>query len=413
MKLFFALIFLFINIFLAKKLGPNEYGLFIFFISLISIFTIFSVFGLDKLNLRHIQILVDTNRFGIIQKIIRFSHILCFLVSIFFAFLFFFLYEYFLSSNFSLSDSTKIVLISIIVIESFVRLQKGQLQGLKKIKLSGIHDLIVRPTLFLFLLIYIVNSEDIFHIFQAYLFVSFIVITLSSLFVFQAHKKNNSHENNNFRGIPLIKESIIILAAELIIVLNSNIDVIMVGFYLDNYQMGVYAIANRGALFIAFIIGAIAIIKGSYIARLHSKGRLLEMQSLVTFVTRIMAFIALCFFLIYFFYSDDFLKYFGPGYIHSKTALLILSFSQLFNAATGAVGLILIIMGYSKHVTVTLFIALLLNIVLNIYLIPSYQIIGAAIATTISIIIWNIILTIIVIKKIHIDPTIFGIFKIQ
>ena len=411
MKLFFALVLLFINIFLAKKLGPNEYGLFVFSISLISVFTVFSVFGLDKLNLRHIQILIGTNRFGVIQKFIRYSHILCFIVSVCFAFLFFFLYEYFLSSNFSLSDGTILVLISVIVIESFVKLQKGQLQGLKKIKLSGIPDLIIRPTLFLFLLIFIINSGDISHIFQAYLFVSLIVITLSSLFLFRTHKKNDLLENNNFLSIDLIKESIIILAAELTIVLNSNIDVIMVGFYLDNYQTGVYALANRGALFIAFIIGAIAIIKGSYIARLHSKGKFLEMQSLVTFVTRIMAFIALCFFLIYFFYGEDFLEYFGSDYIHSKTALLILSFSQLFNAATGAVGLILIIMGYSKHVTATLFIVLLLNIALNIYLIPNYHVIGAAIATAISIIIWNIILAIIVVKKIHIDPTIFGILK--
>ncbi|MAJ91001.1 MAG: hypothetical protein CMF40_02305, partial [Legionellales bacterium] len=83
-----------------------------------------------------------------------------------------------------MSDGTILVLISVIVIESFVKLQKGQLQGLKKIKLSGIPDLIIRPTLFLFLLIFIINSGDISHIFQAYLFVSLIVITLSSLFLF-------------------------------------------------------------------------------------------------------------------------------------------------------------------------------------------------------------------------------------
>jgi O-antigen/teichoic acid export membrane protein len=49
------------------------------------------------------------------------------------------------------------------------------------------------------------------------------------------------------------------------------------------------------------------------------------------------------------------------------------------------------------------------NIALNLVLIPRYGILGAAIATTTSMMLWNGILVFEVWSKLEIDPTVFGL----
>ena len=73
-------------------------------------------------------------------------------------------------------------------------------------------------------------------------------------------------------------------------------------------------------------------------------------------------------------------------------ALLILAFSQVINAMSGSVGIILNMTGKEKVFRNILFFALAINIVLNLFLIPIYGIEGAAIASASSLIYWKIVI---------------------
>jgi len=85
-----------------------------------------------------------------------------------------------------------------------------------------------------------------------------------------------------------------------------------------------------------------------------------------------------------------------------------LSVGQLINAATGSVGLLLIMTGYERDAAICVGISAVLNVVLNATLIPKWGLTGAAIATTSSMMVWNILLAIWVYRRLRIHSTALG-----
>jgi len=199
-----------------------------------------------------------------------------------------------------------------------------------------------------------------------------------------------------------------LLLAEGVFIISSHVDVIMVGAILGDNETGIYAIANRGASVIAFIMGAITISMSPRIARLYKETNNKELQEMVTILSRLMLVISILITVIYIIFGREIIQFIGDIYIYAYVPLVILSVSQILNAAAGAVGLILMMTGYGQRVVIWVGIATLMNILLNSILIPNYGIIGAAFGTGISLIIWNIALMIEVIRKLNINPSAIG-----
>jgi O-antigen/teichoic acid export membrane protein len=104
------------------------------------------------------------------------------------------------------------------------------------------------------------------------------------------------------------------------------------------------------------------------------------------------------------------LSLFGPEFSFGYTPMLIIIAGQIFNVASGSVGNILIMTGNEKYAFIGLLISCLVNIGLNILLVPHWAMIGTAIAVAASIITWNGVMIFFVRKKTKIYPTILGNF---
>lgn len=83
---------------------------------------------------------------------------------------------------------------------------------------------------------------------------------------------------------------------------------------------------------------------------------------------------------------------FGRIYETAYPALIILTVGQLFNAAFGSVGVLLNMSGHERDTLIGVAIACSMNIALNFVLIPPLGILGAAIATASTLVLWNILL---------------------
>lgn len=82
---------------------------------------------------------------------------------------------------------------------------------------------------------------------------------------------------------------------------------------------------------------------------------------------------------------------FGNEFLVGEVALIILSFGQFINAATGPVGNLLMMTG-KQDVNRNIVIATtVITVILNAVLIPIYGIIGAAIVNVIGTILFNVI----------------------
>jgi O-antigen/teichoic acid export membrane protein len=88
---------------------------------------------------------------------------------------------------------------------------------------------------------------------------------------------------------------------------------------------------------------------------------------------------------------------FGEAYGVGGTALGILCAGQLANAATGSLTLILNMTGHERDTVMGLGSAAIVNVILNLLLIPRFGIEGAAAATAISVAAWNALL----LRKLH------------
>jgi O-antigen/teichoic acid export membrane protein len=129
----------------------------------------------------------------------------------------------------------------------------------------------------------------------------------------------------------------------------------------------------------------------------------------MTYSSRLIFTATLPFALCLIFYGQDIIgMIYGTQFASGYRALAILSFGQLMNAAFGSVGLILNMTGNEKSSLKGQALALLINFALNIVLIPKWGLEGAAAATCISLIIWNILLAALVFKHLRIHTTALG-----
>ena len=107
--------------------------------------------------------------------------------------------------------------------------------------------------------------------------------------------------------------------------------------------------------------------------------------------------------------GKDLLNWFGKpteNYALGYTTILILAFGQLFNVAVGSTGYILTMAKKESLVMISIVTGIIVNVLLNYFLVPIMHIEGAAIATSASIIVWNIMMLIFVKTKTKINPTI-------
>ena len=172
--------------------------------------------------------------------------------------------------------------------------------------------------------------------------------------------------------------------------LNKQIDILMIGVFRTADDVGVYRIVVQGAVLVAFGLHAISLVVTPHFARLFALDDSVRLQRLATASARVMFFLALPVAGIFVVYGSHILSLvFGEEYARGYNALVILSVGQVGNAAFGAVLQLLNMTGNEKATVKTLAWVALLNIVLNLILIPFFGIIGAAAATSFTLLLWN------------------------
>jgi len=162
-------------------------------------------------------------------------------------------------------------------------------------------------------------------------------------------------------------------------------DTLMLGFFRPSSEVGIYRAASQTAILLMIILNSLNIIFSPMIAELFDKKDLKKMEKIFQVTTRWCFSLTIPLFLIVALAGNDILRIFGPGFELGWMALLILSAGQLINAGTGGIGYMLIM---SEHQYLKLLgdiLLVVMNIILNILLIPRWGLTGAAAATAISI----------------------------
>ena len=194
-------------------------------------------------------------------------------------------------------------------------------------------------------------------------------------------------------------------------VIMSNTDVIMIGMIKDTSQSGIYSAAARLATLVSVSLVFVNLVLTPYISEYFHNERRKELQHFISLAARIAALFAVPLFFVLMIYGKYVLGFFGSEFKNGYYSLVILITGQLVNVLSGSVGYIMIMTGEQKQAAYVLAGSAGLNIFLNFLLIPAFGIEGAAVATTVSLILWNVVLIFYIKRRMHLNTTIFSGMK--
>lgn len=176
-------------------------------------------------------------------------------------------------------------------------------------------------------------------------------------------------------------------------VINQNTDIVMVGLLGADSQVGIYRVAMQGGLLVIFGAQALNQVFMPYFSSIYASGDFARLQRLVFVGAGATTLVALFVAIVFWLFGPAIIRLvFGAGYEPAYIPLSILAAGHVFSATMGQVGALLSMTGYERQTLRGFLIAFGVNIVLNAVLIPHFGAAGAATATSVSLVVLNIVL---------------------
>lgn len=162
-------------------------------------------------------------------------------------------------------------------------------------------------------------------------------------------------------------------------------DILMLGYFRSASEVGIYRAASQTAFLLIIFRHSLNTIFAPVIAKLYSRKEFKKIEYVFQTVTRWSFSLTFPLFLIVVINSKDLLQIFGPEFSIGWLSLVILATGQIVNVGTGGVDHMLVMSKHQYHKLCGDLVLTITNVVLNILWIPKWGIIGAAMATGISI----------------------------
>jgi O-antigen/teichoic acid export membrane protein len=193
----------------------------------------------------------------------------------------------------------------------------------------------------------------------------------------------------------------------------SEVNMIIVGSYLPADQLAMFNASFRTAFMIGFGITAVDSVTLPKAARLYAAGDMEALQRLITHATHMKFWGALAAIVLFVLFGRQILSIFGPGFDQAYGVLVILGVAMVVIAGNGAVTELLSISGHQDHCLYVFLSAFALTLILHSLTIPRYGLEGAAWSVLAVVSCYSIWLHWLVIRKLGILPSIFGVFWLR
>jgi O-antigen/teichoic acid export membrane protein len=189
-------------------------------------------------------------------------------------------------------------------------------------------------------------------------------------------------------------------------------DTILLGYFKSADVVGLYNAASPLAQFIFQPLGALLVIYTPVVAGLYSQNRLVDLRRDFMIVTKWLTFITMPLFLVLCLFPEAVLNlFFGASYVAAAPALRILSICFMVRNLFGPNASTLYAMGESRFVMWSILLAAIVNVLLNVVLIPPLGMIGAAIALTVSLTLSSAIVSVKLYKLCRAHPLSLNLLK--
>ena len=398
-------LFLF-TLFITNFFSPENVGRYDFVRSTVMIIGGIALMGTNQAIIYYSGLLKAKNSMGSIKSI--YFKMLKIIAMTSFAFLFLYLFlsvenKTIINSIFNKPDAFNLVFKSFAVLMFFTStmLNIDTIRAIEKTMMSELYRNIFRytPVFIGTVVLFFTNRQDL--IVDVYLAGFFILSVISSIHVLLSFKKGSYTQKNilSYTTKEILKVSTPMAISAMAYFVMQSIDVIILAIYEGFDKLAYYSVSVKLATLIALALLSVNIVVAPKIAELYEKKKTKEMQEIIKKSTRIIFIISVVTLLFLVFFSETVLGLFGQNYLVAKQSLIILVFGQFFNSLSGPGAIYLNMTKRQGVLNKILLTGLIVNIGLNFYLIPSYGISGAAIATLISFVFWNLIIILYIYHK--------------
>lgn len=362
---------------IARYLGPNQYGQLTYVLTFVGLFTIPASLGLYSIVVR--DVIKEPNSENEILGTAFFLRVIgggvAYLLSI-------------LTISLLKRGESQIITLVSILATTLLFQASSVIQWRFESRLEARY--IVWPQNIIFLIfaiikIYIIKQEFPL-IYFIYLNVAEALLFSIALFIFYCWKINRilDWKIKINRAKVLLVSSMPIMMADILIMIQSKFDQILIGNIASTQQLGYYGAALSVAEAASFFAAIIWITLAPSITNAKILSKFLYRKRLLNFYRlNFLIFLVIALFIVAL--SDLIIKIlYGPAYAEAAIMLALMS-TRIFFAQMGmARGAFLVNEGMLKYSLYTILVGAAIGILLNLYLIPKYQAFGAIYASMVS-----------------------------
>jgi O-antigen/teichoic acid export membrane protein len=206
-------------------------------------------------------------------------------------------------------------------------------------------------------------------------------------------------------ALPLV----IIAAAETVM---NRTGVMLLGSIANTKDAGIYSLAFNIAFVVALPRIALNALYAPTVSNLFVRGDRAGLQNLVAKGASWTLIGGACIALPLSLFAEPLLSWFGRDFTTGVSALRILLLGQLIAAAAGSQLFLMTMTGHERKAAMLLLSAAALNALLSVPLIRLVGLTGAAVASTIVLIAWNVAMAYSISRHLHILPSVLALFRV-
>ena len=401
-----------ISVLLSRLLGASGFGQYAYAIAWVQLLLVPALLGTDRLLVREVAALSFHEEWGMLRGLLRRSQQGVLLTSILLGLVLALVLN--IIEPFSESIDKPMVVavwvaLPLIPLFAMTRLRQTILLGLDRAAISQVPESLIQP----WLLILLLGGCALFApgflsttnalMLQAG---SGVVALVYAIFQSRRYLPDSVRSvSPEYQISAWLRSSLPILAVAGIQMINARVDILMVGSLMGAEPAGLYTVANRGAQLVLLVYFAVNAPLAPTIATLWTQKDLNRLQDVVRKATRITFLGSLPIAAVLILGGRWFLLIFGEAFVAGLPALIVLCLAELVLIYFGAVGTVLMMTGHERQAAAGAAVSALLNIALNIALIPKYGMIGAAWALFVGQVVSSLVMAILVRVKVGIKPS--------
>jgi O-antigen/teichoic acid export membrane protein len=384
------------NMLLARQMGANNYGLFSFVLSLVAILSIISALGLNIAAVGFITAYAIEERWAQLRGMVRWGTSRVYLLSIGVAGC---LVLVATIPVFAIEEAERRCMSigsGIVVCGAVAIAQAGMLRGLRRVVIAELAESGGFRSVFSLLAVLaalawgkkVASAEQGLWIATLS---AVIALLITTIILYRSLPQPARVSEATYRPREWVRMTLPFALMAAAGMIQVQVDIFMLRYFAPLRDIGIFSAATRISMLVGFGVASVSAVMSPVIAEMFTLGRRDELQRLIYQTSALTSVAAATVCIAGAVWGHSVLQFFGPEFVAGYHTLLILLFTQCLNALAGNTVFLMSMMGHQATAARAIVVAVVINIGLNVLLIPCFGMEGAAWSSLAATFLWRTI----------------------